>query len=328
MKEVNTLLKVENLSKHFPVRGGVLNREVDQIKAVDGVSFSIPRGKTLGLVGESGSGKTTVGRCVIRLIEPTSGSIVFDGVDLTTLSKHDMRMQRSHMQMIYQSPAASLNARMTVGDIIAEPLWTHQNMRGATSRNKVMELLTLVGLKEDYFYRFPHEFSGGQQQRIGIARALAVDPQMLILDEPTSALDVSVQAQVLNLLQGLQDRFGLTFLFVSHDLGVVRYVSDEVALMYLGKLVEIADDKTIFEEPKHPYTQALISAIPEPDPTSNQKQIVLEGDIEYGRPRQGCPFAPRCHAAKLAICETVEPQLVDTGDGHMVACHLHPAKAG
>lgn len=328
MTETQPLLQVENLSKHFPVRGGLLNREIDQIKAVDGVSFSIPRGKTLGLVGESGSGKTTVGRCVVRLIEPSNGNVIFDGVDLTTLSNEDMRAQRSHMQMIYQSPAASLNARMTVGELIAEPLWTHQRLRGNASRERVMELLTLVGLKPEHFYRFPHEFSGGQQQRIGIARALAVEPKILILDEPTSALDVSVQAQVLNLLQGLQDQFGLTFLFVSHDLSVVRYVSDEVALMYLGKLVEIADDKTVFENPKHPYTQALISAIPEPDPTNNQEQIVLKGDIEYGRPKQGCPFAPRCHAEKLDICETIEPQLVDTGDGHMVACHLHPAMAG
>ncbi len=325
MKEVNTLLKVEGLSKHFPVRGGMLNREIGQIKAVDGVSFGIPRGKTLGLVGESGSGKTTVGRCVIRLIEPTSGQVRFDDVDLMALSARDMRMRRADMQMIYQSPAASLNARMTVGDIIGEPLWIHQKLRGDAARSRVLELLDVVGLKEEFYYRYPHEFSGGQQQRIGIARALAVNPKLLIMDEPTSALDVSVQAQVLNLLQGLQDQFDLTFLFISHDLGVVRYVSDEVALMYLGKLVEIADDQTIFEEPKHPYTQALISAIPEPDPENNRQEIVLKGDIQLSRPERGCPFAPRCHAAKLYICETVEPALVDTGGGHMVACHLHPA---
>ncbi len=262
---------------------------------------------------------------MIRLIEPTSGQVRFDDVDLMALSARDMRMRRADMQMIYQSPAASLNARMTVGDIIGEPLWIHQKLRGDAARSRVLELLDVVGLKEEFYYRYPHEFSGGQQQRIGIARALAVNPKLLILDEPTSALDVSVQAQVLNLLQGLQDQFDLTFLFIYHDLGVVRYVSDEVALMYLGKLVEIADDQTIFEEPKHPYTQALISAIPEPDPENNRQEIVLKGDIQLSRPERGCPFAPRCHAAKLDICETVEPALVDTGGGHMVACHLHPA---
>lgn len=319
------LLQVDNLTKYFPIKGGLFNRHVDDFKAVDGISFGIPRGKTLGLVGESGSGKTTVGKCVIRLAEPTGGSILFEGDDLTQLSPKAMRKRRADMQMIYQAPAASLNARMTVGQIIAEPLWIHEHMSGNKAQKRVMELLTVVGLKEEHYYRYPHEFSGGQQQRIGIARALAVKPKLLILDEPTSALDVSVQAQVLNLLQQLQDEFDLTFLFISHDLSVVRYVSDQVALMYLGKLVEISDDETIFEEPKHPYTQALISAIPEPDPVNNRDEIVLRGDILLNRPEHGCPFAPRCHAQKLDICDKVEPPLVDVGGGHMVACHLHPA---
>jgi oligopeptide transport system ATP-binding protein len=320
------LLKVENLTKYFPVKGGLFNRVVDDFKAVDGVSFSIPRGKTLGLVGESGSGKTTVGKCVIRLVEPSGGRILFEGEDLMRLAPREMRARRSDMQMIYQAPAASLNGRMTIGQIIGEPLWIHERINGAVARARVMELLRVVGLKEEHYYRFPHEFSGGQQQRIGIARALAVNPKLLILDEPTSALDVSVQAQVLNLLQSLQDSFELTFLFISHDLSVVRYVSDQVALMYLGKLVEIADDETIFEEPKHPYTQALISAIPEPDPANNREEIVLKGDILLNRPERGCPFAPRCHAQKLDVCEQAEPPLVEVGAGHLVACHLHPVK--
>ena len=325
MSDVAPLLEVTNLSKHFPIYGGIFNRQVGVFKAVDGISFSIPRGKTLGLVGESGSGKTTAGKCVIRLIEPTTGTVRFEGEDLTQLSAKAMRRKRADMQMIYQAPAASLNGRMTIGQIVAEPLWIHERLRGRQARERVMELLRLVGLKEEHYYRFPHEFSGGQQQRVGIARALAVKPKLLILDEPTSALDVSVQAQVLNLLQRLQDQFGLTFLFISHDLGVVRYVSDRVALMYLGQIVEIADSETIFEQPKHPYTQALISAIPEPDPDQRREEIVLKGDIMHSRPERGCPFAPRCHAAKVAACEAEAPPLIDSGGGHMVACHLYTA---
>lgn len=319
------LLEVRHLSKYFPIRGGILNRPVGAFKAVDDVSFSVSRGRTLGLVGESGSGKTTVGKCVIRLVEPTAGEIVFDGVDLMKLSGPDLRRKRSDMQMIYQSPAASLNSRMTVGQIVGEALWLHERARGNTARDRVMQLLDVVGLKEEHYYRFPHEFSGGQQQRIGIARALAVRPQLLVLDEPTSALDVSVQAQVLNLLHDLQREFDLTYLFISHDLGVVRYLCDRVALLYLGKIVEIADVRTIFEESRHPYTQALISAIPEPDPDEGAEQIILNSDLTLRRPERGCPFAPRCQAAKLETCDTVEPPLVDTGGGHMVACHLHPA---
>lgn len=318
------ILEVRNLAKHFPVRGGLLGRQIGAIKVIEDVSFSVPRGKTLALVGESGSGKTTIGKCVIRLVEPTSGVILFDGEDITKLSSRDMRRKRTEMQMIFQSPAASLNSRMMVGQIIGEALWLHESLRGRAARDRVMELLTIVGLKPEHYYRYPHEFSGGQQQRIGIARALAVKPRLLVLDEPTSALDVSVQAQILNLLHDLQQEFGLTYLFISHDLGVVRYLCDQVALLYLGKIVEVADVKTIFDKPRHPYTQALISAIPEIDPDDKREQIVLSGDLNLKRPEKGCPFAPRCQSAKLDICHQVEPPLVSVGDSHLVACHLHP----
>jgi oligopeptide/dipeptide ABC transporter ATP-binding protein len=325
MEKPNTpLLEVNHLKLYFPIRGGLFNQKVGELKAVDDVSFVVPRGKTLGLVGESGSGKTTIGKCILRLIEPTAGAIRFDGRDITQLSGGDMRRLRSQMQMIYQSPAASLNGRMTVGQIIAEPLWIHQRLDGNAARDRVLELMDVVGLKAEHYHRYPHEFSGGQQQRVGIARALAVQPQLLILDEPTSALDVSVQAQILNLLQRLQDEFDLTYLFISHDLSVVRYMCDEVALLYLGKVVEVAPTETIFVEPKHPYTQALISAIPEPDPDSTQAEIILTGDLSLNPAHNGCPFAPRCFAAKLEQCETVRPPLIATGVQHQVACHLHP----
>lgn len=327
MTDETPLLEVRHLKKYFPLRGGLFNRQVGEFKAVDDVSFSVPRGKTLGLVGESGSGKTTIGKSVIRLVEPTDGEILFDGADLVRLSGRDLRRKRSEMQMIYQSPAASLNGRMTIGQIVSEALWIHEGVNGSTAKKRVLELLHVVGLKEEHYHRFPHEFSGGQQQRVGIARALAVRPKLLVLDEPTSALDVSVQAQVLNLLNDLQQQFQLTYLFISHDLGVVRYLCDQVALLYLGKIVEIADVETIFKEPKHPYTQALISAIPEPDPDDVREQIILKGDLSLTRPKHGCPFAPRCHAVKLEICETIEPPLVDTGKRHLVACHLHPGVA-
>ncbi len=321
------LLEVRNLSKHYVQRGSLLGQRTDVFKAVDTVSFSLPRGKTLGLVGESGSGKTTIGKCALRLIEPTSGQILFDGQDITHISGGELRRRRSDMQMIYQSPAASLNGRMTIGEIIGEPLWLHERLRGQRRRERVMELLHIVGLKTEHYYRFPHEFSGGQQQRVGIARALAVKPKLLILDEPTSALDVSVQAQVLNLLHELQQQFQLSYLFISHDLSVVRYLCDQVALLYLGKVVELADVETIFTRPKHPYTQALISAIPEPDPDGGREQILLQGDLNLRTPKQGCPFAPRCHVAKLAHCETDMPPLVEVEARHQVSCHLHPSSA-
>ena len=323
MSQNTALLEVNHLKKYFPIRGGILNRKVDDFRAVDDVSFVVPRGKTLGLVGESGSGKTTIGRCILRLIEPTDGQILYNGQDITHLGSRAMRRLRREVQMIYQSPAASLNGRMTVGQIIGEPLWIHESLRGDKARDRVLELMNVVGLKEEHYYRYPHEFSGGQQQRIGIARALAVQPKLLVLDEPTSALDVSVQAQILNLLQELQDQFDLTYLFISHDLGVVRYMCDEVALLYLGKIVEVASTETIFEEPKHPYTQALISAIPEPNPDDQREEIVIQGDLSHSFPMNGCPFAPRCHAEKLEICETQAPPLLDSGAQHLVACHLH-----
>ncbi|MCY3916780.1 MAG: ATP-binding cassette domain-containing protein [Chloroflexi bacterium] len=321
---MNHLLDVRDLAKYFPVRGGLLNRKTADFRAVDGVSFALQEGKTLGLVGESGSGKTTIGKCVLRLMEPSAGQILYDGGDITHLKQRDLRRLRSEIQMIYQAPAASLNGRMTVGQIIGEPLWIHESLKGDAARARVLELMNVVGLKDEHYYRYPHEFSGGQQQRIGIARALAVQPRLIVLDEPTSALDVSVQAQILNLLQDLQDQFDLTYLFISHDLGVVRYMCDEVALLYLGKIVEVAATEVIFESPKHPYTQALISAIPEPDPDLQREEIIIRGDLSHSFPQRGCPFAPRCHAEKLATCETVPPPLLEVKSAHQVACHLHP----
>ncbi len=319
---MSALLEVANLKKYFPVRGGLLNRHMSDFRAVDDVSFSLQHGKTLGLVGESGSGKTTIGKCILRLLEPTAGSIRYAGADITHIKARDLRRLRSEIQMIYQAPAASLNGRMTVGQIIGEPLWIHERLQGNAARQRVRELMHVVGLKEEHYYRYPHEFSGGQQQRIGIARALAVQPRLLVLDEPTSALDVSVQAQILNLLQDLQDRFDLTYLFISHDLGVVRYMCDEVALLYLGKIVEVAATDVIFEQPKHPYTQALISAIPEPDPAVQREEIILTGDLTLAA-GQGCPFAPRCHAQLLEQCESLPPPLLTIEPRHQVACHLH-----
>ncbi|MCY4063990.1 MAG: ATP-binding cassette domain-containing protein [Chloroflexi bacterium] len=325
---MNHLLDVRNLAKYFPVRGGLLNRKTADFRAVDGVSFALQEGKTLGLVGESGSGKTTIGKCILRLMEPSAGQILYDGGDITHLKQRDLRRLRSEIQMIYQAPAASLNGRMTVGQIIGEPLWIHESLKGDAARARVLELMHVVGLKDEHYYRYPHEFSGGQQQRIGIARALAVQPRLIVLDEPTSALDVSVQAQILNLLQDLQDQFDLTYLFISHDLGVVRYMCDEVALLYLGKIVEVAATEVIFESPKHPYTQALISAIPEPDPDLQREEIIIRGDLSHSFPQRGCPFAPRCHADKLATCETVPPPLLEVESAHQVACHLHPPVPG
>ena len=318
------LLEINNLKKYFPIRGGLFNRRVGDFRAVDDVSFQLQEGKTLGLVGESGSGKTTIGKCILRLLEPTAGQILYDGQDITHIKARELRLLRSEIQMIYQAPAASLNGRMTVGQIIGEPLWIHEALRGDAARSRVLELMHVVGLKEEHYFRYPHEFSGGQQQRIGIARALAVQPRLIVLDEPTSALDVSVQAQILNLLQDLQDQFDLTYLFISHDLGVVRYMCDEVAQLYLGKIVEVANTEVIFEEPKHPYTQALISAIPEPDPDMQREEIIIRGDLSHAFPKRGCPFAPRCHATKLDSCDTVPPPLVETDNRHLVACHLHP----
>jgi oligopeptide transport system ATP-binding protein len=319
-----TLLEVRKLKKYFPVRGGLFQRRIGSIKAVDEVDLSIKAGRSFGLVGESGSGKTTVGKTILRLIEPTGGEIIFEGQDLCGLSESEMRRQRANMQMIFQDPYSSLNPRMTVKRIVGEPLVIHKWARGRALDERVRELINLVGLMEDHLYRYPHEFSGGQRQRIGIARALALEPKMLILDEPTSALDVSVQAQVLDLLLELQERLNLTYLFISHDLAVIRYICDRVALMYMGRILELGRVEQIFQEPMHPYTQALLSAMPIADPEYQPEEIILEGEISTLGGEEGtCRFAPRCPARESARCTEEEPELKELDEGHFVACHLY-----
>jgi oligopeptide transport system ATP-binding protein len=319
------LLVVEGLTKYFPVTSGIIfQKQIGAVKAVDGVSFSVREGETLGVVGESGCGKSTMARCVMRLIDSTSGRVLFRGHDITRLSRAQMRPYRREMMMIFQDPYASLNARKRVGFIVAEPLEVNKMGTTAEVKRRVQELLEIVGLNPEHYNRFPHEFSGGQRQRIGVARALAINPKLIVCDEPVSALDVSVQAQILNLLKDLQRDFGLTYIFIAHDLNVVRHISDRVMVMYLGKAVEVGSSEQLYREPKHPYTGALLSAIPIPDPDRGRARtpIVLEGDVPSPlNPPSACRFHPRCPRFVEGRCDVDEPELYSFGAGHLAACH-------
>ncbi|MEA3361337.1 MAG: dipeptide ABC transporter ATP-binding protein [Thermodesulfobacteriota bacterium] len=316
------MLTVKGLKKHFPIQGGIFSKTVGHVQAVDGVSFHVDKGEIMGLVGESGCGKTTVGRLILGLYEPTAGEIYFEGANISKLSDHEMRDVRRHLQIIFQDPYGSLNPRMTIGDIIGEPLFIHNIVKGKEKEQRVANLLETVGMSPRYMKRYPHEFSGGQRQRIGIARALALNPKLIVCDEPVSALDVSIQAQVINLLEDLQAKFGFTYLFIAHDLSVIKHISDRVAVMYLGKIVELANTEELYYNPLHPYTKALLSAVPVPDPTLDRKRIVLEGDVPSPiNPPSGCHFRTRCKYAK-PICSEEEPNLIEIANGHYTACHL------
>ena len=318
----DSLVEVRNLVKYFPVKGGILQRTQAWVKAVDDVSFTVRRGETLGLVGESGCGKTTVGRLILKLIKPTSGHILYDGKDLAALRERDMKPFRKRMQIIFQDPFSSLDPRTPIGDSIGEGLRVHGVNDARQRRHQVLEIMKRVGLEDYHARRYPHEFSGGQRQRIGIARALILRPDLIVCDEPVSALDVSIQAQVLNLLRQIQKDFGLTLLFIAHNMSVVEHISDRVAVMYLGKIVEVAQRDEMYANPQHPYTQALMSAIPMPDPTLKRERIILKGDVPSPlNPPGGCRFHPRCPLA-IDICSQVEPPLIDLGGGHLAACHL------
>jgi oligopeptide transport system ATP-binding protein len=319
----DTILKVEQLRKHFPIKGGILGKQVGTVKAVDGVSFEIKRGETLGLVGESGCGKSTTGRLLMRLLEPTEGHIHFEDQDITKLSMKKVRSLRREMQMIFQDPFASLNPRHTVEKILTEPLIVHGIGNAEERKKRVIEMLEVVGLSSYHAKRYPHQFSGGQRQRIGIARALMTKPKLIVADEPVSALDVSIQSQVLNLLQELQKNFDLTYLFIAHDLGVVRHISDRVGVMYLGRLIELTESERLYENPKHPYTKALLSAVPIADPqVDRSQQEILTGDIPSpSNPPRGCAFHTRCPKL-MDICKTVRPEFQELEPGHYVACHL------
>jgi oligopeptide/dipeptide ABC transporter ATP-binding protein len=316
------LLEVNNLKKYFPIKKGVLSRTVGHVKAVDGVSFALKKGETLGLVGESGCGKTTVGRSILRLIEPTSGQVIFNDQNMLELESEELRKVRASLQIIFQDPFSSLDPRMNVGQIIAEPIRNHLNISRAGIRNRVADMMEKVGLHPEHINRYPHEFSGGQRQRIGIARALALNPLAIICDEPVSALDVSIQAQVINLLARLQEQMNLSYLFIAHDLSVVEHISDRVAVMYLGRIVELASDKDLYQNPLHPYSRALLSAVPIPDPEVRKKKMLLQGDVPSPmNPPSGCTFHTRCPECK-EICTQEEPSFRNIGGDHWVACHL------
>lgn len=326
----DALLMVHGLRKYFPIHKGFFNRHVGDVKAVDGISFFIKKGETLGVVGESGCGKSTTGRTLLRLEEPTDGSALFEGKDIFRMDRGELRRLRRKMQIIFQDPYSSLNPRLTIGDTLREVLHIHNLARGEAANRRIAELLSVVGLRPEHAIRYPHEFSGGQRQRIGIARALAVEPQMIVCDEPVSALDVSVQAQVINLLQDLQRKLGLSYMFIAHGLSVVEHISDRVAVMYLGRIVEMADKHQLYRNPLMPYTQALLSAAPIADPTQKRERIVLAGDVPSpANPPSGCPFHPRCqHPLKDQDCAKIVPPLADKGGGHFVACIKVPLGAG
>ncbi|GED72421.1 ABC transporter ATP-binding protein [Brevibacillus reuszeri] len=319
------LLVVKNLKKYYPITGGVLGGEVGLVKAVDDVSFTVKRGETLGLVGESGCGKSTTGRSLLRLIEPTEGEVTFDGVNVMSLSADEMRKMRRDMQIVFQDPFASLNPRHNVEKILEEPLIVHHIGTAAERKKRVQEMLEVVGLSSYHARRYPHQFSGGQRQRVGIARALMLNPKLIVADEPVSALDVSIQSQVLNLMQDLQRELGLTYLFIAHDLSVVRHISDRVGVMYLGRIVELSTSSQLYSNPLHPYTQALLSAVPTPDPDAVRERVILQGDVPSpAKPPSGCTFHTRCpHVTDE--CRNVRPAFQDVGDGHFVACHLYKA---
>lgn len=317
------LLEVNDLKKHFDIKGGVFGRKKGAVKAVDGVSFNVKKGETLGIVGESGCGKSTTGKSILRLIEPTDGQVIFEGNNILDLSKEQMRKMRRDIQFIFQDPYASLNPRHTVGKIIGEPLLVHGMKSAKKRKERISELLEVVGLQASHSSRYPHQFSGGQRQRIGIARALANNPKLIICDEPVSALDVSVQSQILNLMEDLQRKFDLTYIFIAHDLSVVKHISDRIGVMYLGKMVELTDKEKLYDDPKHPYTQALLSAIPSPDPDESRERIILRGDVPSpSNPPKGCPFHTRCPQA-MNICKEITPSYRKVDDEHLVACHLY-----
>ena len=320
------LLEVKNLKKYFEIRGGLLKKVTGQVRAVDDISFDVHRGETLGIVGESGCGKSTAGRTILRLLEPTAGEVVFDGVNLSGLGREAMRRQRQHMQMVFQDPYASLNPRMTVADIIGESLPYHGVTDTAEVRRRTDAILQLCGLTREHGARYPHEFSGGQRQRVGIARALVLQPKIVIADEPVSALDVSIQAQIINLFQDLQQQLGLTYIFISHDLSVVRHISNRVGVMYLGRLAEIGAVDALYEQPLHPYTQALLSAIPVTNPKARRERVILKGDVPSpANPPPGCAFSPRCPRV-MDVCRSRRPELTVRADGRAVACHLYEEK--